>query len=68
MVALLQKLVFGSWTEWRQGISLTPTTPKTDSHMIGKYRADYSRLTPEEIAQEDEELADIYANSRPVSR
>jgi hypothetical protein len=44
--------------------------PKTsaDEHMIGKYRADYSRLTPEEIAQEDEELKELYANSRPLSR
>jgi hypothetical protein len=67
MVALFQKLVFGSWTEWRRGILSTPT-PKTDPHMIGKFRADYSRLTAEEIAQADEELADIYANSHPVSR
>ncbi|MGY4170946.1 hypothetical protein [Bradyrhizobium sp. USDA 4529] len=69
MVALFQKLVgYGYWTEWRQSILPTPNPKDTNPPMVGKYRADYSRLTPEEIAKDDEELADIYANSRPVSR
>ncbi len=66
MVALLQKLVVGYWTEWR-GV-LPSDSPNTNQPMIGKFRADYSRLTPEEIAQEDEELTELYANSRPISR
>lgn len=34
--------------------------------MVGKYRADYSPLTPEEIAKEDPELTELYENSKPV--
>jgi hypothetical protein len=68
MIALVQKLVTGSWT-WSGLLSATPAdTALTDEHMIGAYRADYSRLTPEQIAAEDEELIELYANSRPVSR
>jgi len=33
---------------------------------IGKYQADYSHLTPEEIAQDDFELVELYANSSPI--
>jgi hypothetical protein len=33
--------------------------------MIGEYHADYSRLTPEEIAAHDPELAELDANSKP---
>lgn len=67
MVALLQKLVVGYWTDWRQSSPAT-TQPPNKEPMIGKYRADYSQLTPEQIAQEDKELTELYANSRPVSR
>lgn len=65
MVALLQRLVLGAWKEWRHD---PMPADNSDQPMVGKFKADYSRLTPEEIAQEDEELAEIYANSRPVSR
>ena len=67
MVALLQKLVVGYWTDWRQASPVTDQPPNQEP-MIGKYRADYSKLTPEQIFQEDEELAELYANSRPISR
>lgn len=40
----------------------------TDRPMVGKYRADYSQLTPEQIAQDDPELNELYRNSRPISR
>jgi hypothetical protein len=36
--------------------------------MIGKFGADYSRLTPEEIAQGDDDLTELCAKSRPASR
>ncbi|QQN62669.1 hypothetical protein JIR23_24345 [Bradyrhizobium diazoefficiens] len=36
--------------------------------MVGKYRANYSPLTPDEIAQDEPELTELHANSRPVSR
>lgn len=68
MVALLQKLVgYGYWSEWRTPASNVNHPPAADP-MVGKFRADYSLLTPEQIAQEDEELTELYANSRPVSR
>lgn len=34
--------------------------------MVGEYRADYSPLTPEEIAKEDPELTELYERSQPV--
>jgi hypothetical protein len=60
-MALLQKLqgLVGSWSEW--------LVAPTNELMIGKYRADYSRLTLEEIAQEDADLTKFYANSRHAS-
>lgn len=68
MVALLQKLVgYRHWSEWRYPAPTINHPPAAD-HRIGEYRADYSLLTPEQIAQEDEELTELYANSRPVSR
>lgn len=69
MVALLQKLVgYGSWAEWRYPTPTINNTPPAADPMVGKFRADYSLLTPEQIAQEDEELTELYANSRRVSR
>lgn len=69
MVALL-KTVFGSWTEWRHAAPapVADAPQAAADHMVGKFRADYSLLTPEQIAQEDDELAELYANSRRVSR
>lgn len=69
-MAELLKFVSTSWTRVTTRWAEPPVAPKrpSDDHKIGKYRADYSRLTPEEIAQEDEELSELYANSRPVSR
>jgi hypothetical protein len=36
--------------------------------VVGKYRADYSPLTPEEIAKNDPELTELYANSTPAEQ
>lgn len=63
MVALLKKLV-GYWTKWRSRVANNP--PAAD-HTVGKFRADYSLLTPEQMGQEDEELSELYANSRPAA-
>jgi hypothetical protein len=58
------------------GISTAPdaTAPDADrkrpaEHRIGEYIADYSPLSPDEIAAaENETLTELYKNSRPVSR
>lgn len=44
---------------------LAASPPQPHDH-IGKYAADYSPVTPEEIAKDDPELLELYANSRPV--
>ena len=69
MMALVDKLITGSWSwsEFRFAAP-RPAEPINNDPMIGEYRADYSRLTPAEIAQEDPELTELYANSVPVSR
>lgn len=66
MMALVDKIITGSWSwsDWR----VAPAQPINNEPMIGEYKADYSRLTAAEIAQEDPELVELYANSVPVSR
>jgi len=66
MMALVDKIITRSWSwaDWR----VAPAHAINNEPMIGEYRADYSRLTPAEIAHEDPELVELYANSVPVSR
>jgi hypothetical protein len=65
MTALLQ-LVSGwvqyGWSGGNGGNS--DTTPDK----VGAYKADYSRLTDEQLAEEDFECLDLLKHSRPVSR
>ncbi|UEM16778.1 hypothetical protein J4G43_022720 [Bradyrhizobium barranii subsp. barranii] len=70
MAALMRyfQATVADFSEWVHPSKKAEPTVDVDSPMVGKYRANYSRLTPEEIAQEDPELTDLYANSRPVSR
>jgi hypothetical protein len=70
MADLLLKFVSTSWTRVTRWADPSPAlqSSRSEEHRIGRYRADYSRLTPEEIAQEDKELTELYDNSRPVSR
>lgn len=35
---------------------------------VGEFKADYSPLTPEEIAQDDPEMVELLKRSKPVSR
>lgn len=35
---------------------------------VGEFKADYSPLTPEEIAQDDPEMVELLNRSKPVSR
>jgi hypothetical protein len=35
---------------------------------VGTYKADYSPLTEDEIAHEDDACADLFKHSKPVSR
>ena len=58
MEALLQKV-----SEW---FHLSKTTTQHD--MVGKYKADYSPLSAEEIAAEDAECTELFRNSKPISR
>lgn len=44
--------------------SVSATTPA----MVGAFQADYSPLTPEEIAASDAELEDLYKHSKSISR
>ncbi len=39
---------------------------ETQQFKVGDYMADYSSLTPEEIAQPDPELDALFARSRPI--
>lgn len=43
-------------------------SPVTSTHRVGKYHADYSPLTPEEIAKDEPTLTELYARSVPVQR
>jgi hypothetical protein len=35
---------------------------------VGQYKADYSALTPAEIAQHDSECEELFKHSKPLSR
>jgi hypothetical protein len=39
-----------------------------DVPRVGKFFADYSAITPEEIAEVDSECAELFKHSKPVSR
>jgi hypothetical protein len=65
LMAFLQATV-ADFSEWVHPSKKSDAT--ADAPMVGKYRAEYSPLTPEQIAQDDPELTELYANSRPVSR
>lgn len=41
---------------------------QSDVPRVGDFYADYSPLTPEEIAGVDAECADLFKRSKPVSR
>jgi hypothetical protein len=45
---------------------LRPSAPEIPR--VGEYYADYSELTPQDIAAEDAECAELFANSKPSSR
>ena len=41
---------------------------KPEPPRVGEYYADYSELTPEEIAADDPDCTDLFENSKPSSR
>lgn len=64
-----------SWTavsdRWTTlaGLWAKPADPKQpDVPRVGRYYADYSELTPEEIAQADDECEALFRRSKPISR
>jgi len=42
--------------------------PKSETPRVGEFYADYSQLTPEEIAQPDPEADALFKRSKPISR
>jgi hypothetical protein len=67
MNALL-KLVTHYWhpdevVEETPRVGVVEQTPR-----IGEYHADYSPLTPAEIAQHDSECEELFKHSKPLSR
>jgi hypothetical protein len=58
----LLKLVTSYWSHAER------TTETEKAHRVGEYRADYSQLTAEEIAVTDEECAELFKHSKPISR
>jgi hypothetical protein len=66
MTAFLHRVsgwVQSSWSGGNGGNS-SDTTPDK----VGAYKADYSRLTDEQLAAEDFECVELLKHSRPVSR
>jgi hypothetical protein len=51
------------------GFVMRPTTnTPPNTPRVGEFYADYSVLTPEEIAETDAECEELFNNSKPVSR
>jgi hypothetical protein len=48
--------------------SAVKKTPTEDVPRVGDFYADYSGLSPEEIAATDSECEELFKNSKPVSR
>lgn len=61
-------LVSGFTASFTQGLLGAVVPPPKTEDRVGKYYADYSPLTPEEIAQVDPEAEALYRRSKPVSR
>jgi hypothetical protein len=62
MYRAIEDVAFGAFTPASLRLS-APEAPR-----VGEYYADYSDLTPEEVAAEDAECAELFANSKPSSR
>ena len=50
------------------GFRAANVSDKPELPRVGKYYADYSEVTPEEIADLDDECVDLFNRSKPVSR
>jgi len=59
---VLLKLVTHYWHSDDERESEKPTL------RVGEFKADYSPLTPEDIAQDDPEMVELLKRSKPVSR
>ena len=53
---------------FRMIAAAVPRTDKPEVPRIGEYYADYSQLTPEDIAQPDPEAEALFKRSKPISR
>jgi hypothetical protein len=62
MTALLQKV--SEWVHY----SAWHISSNIGEHKVGVYKADYSALTDEQLAEEDFECVELLKHSRPVSR
>jgi hypothetical protein len=60
--------MYEAWWTAAKGFMTKAEPQQPDLPRVGKYYADYSELTPEEIAQPDAKLDDLFKRSKPVSR
>jgi hypothetical protein len=60
--------MYEAWWTAAKGFLAKANPQQPDLPRVGKYYADYSELTPEEIAQPDAKLDDLFRRSKPVSR
>lgn len=65
MTALLHRVSAWVQSGWSGG---NGGNSDTTSDRVGAYKADYSRLTDEQLAEEDFECVELLKHSRPVSR
>jgi hypothetical protein len=56
------------WTAAARGLIAKGDPQQPDIPRVGKYYADYSELTSEQIGQHDAKLEDLFKRSKPVSR
>jgi hypothetical protein len=66
MTALLQMV--SGWVQFGWSGGGNGGNSDTTPDKVGAYKADYSRLTDEQLAKEDFQCAELLKHSRPVSR
>jgi hypothetical protein len=64
--AIIQRV--SGWFHYTSSSRTTAIPVDEHQDMIGMYKADYSPISAEEIAQDDPECIELFKNSTPVSR
>lgn len=60
-------LIDRALSAFQWGQRAKPNSPSGEIPRVGKYKADYSELTPEELAA-DTGCEELFKNSKPASR